>query len=503
MSESIPLLLVLIAAIVVIYFTVRIRGQVGVDDGSSMPPGPRRILLAYLLVVGTLLVYMLISLNSIEFPETAAIPEPAIPSPAPPPTQPESPTPPNATPTQSPAATPVPPPTLIAVFPQTGTTSPPTSLLTLYGKDFDDKSKVRINSKPTQLPPKLISANLISAQLEPTHLVSVGVITVEVENKDGRLSNALSVPIKRPMVPLNVFGWRPWITRDVQLLLLAIFAGALGSYLHGLKSLADYIGNRTVISSWFWWYISRPFLGMALALVFYAVLRGGFVIGSPAEAKVVNPFGVLAICALVGMFADKASQKLGEIFDVVFKAADPRSGKLDVPVIDRLEPVTVTAGETKPIVLKIIGDRLGKIATVRLNAEDRKPDTVSEKEVTLKLKPEDVKAMGQIKVSVVNPDGGVSAAVTLQVSDLVITNPNLPDGKVATDYVATMTATGGTQPYKWSLVTPPSWLSIDEKTGNLKGKPAAGDAKVTLVTVKAVDANGASASKSLTVNVLP
>jgi hypothetical protein len=46
-----------------------------------------------------------------------------------------------------------------------------------------------------------------------------------------------------------------------------------------------------------WWYITRPYLGMSLALVFYAVLRGGFVVGSPADAKVVNPFGVLAIGA--------------------------------------------------------------------------------------------------------------------------------------------------------------------------------------------------------------
>lgn len=325
---------------------------------------------------------------------------------------------------------------------------------------------------------------------------------VDVENPGGLTSNAVTVPIRRPMAQLNVFGLRPWITKEVQLLLLAIFAGALGSYFHALKSLADFIGNRTVISSWFWWYITRPFLGMALALVFYAVLRGGFVIGSPADAMVVNPFGVLALSALVGMFSDKAAQKLAEVFDVLFKAGDPRSGKLDAPVIDRLEPATVTVGTTQPVVLKIIGDRLGKVVTVRLNSEDRKPDTVGEKEITLKLKPEDVKTIGQIKVTAVNPDGGASAAVTLRISDLAITNATLPEGQVNNDYAATMTASGGTQPYKWSIVTAASWLKIDEPTGNLKGKPAAGDAKATPVTVKVVDAAGASNSKSYTLNVL-
>jgi hypothetical protein len=39
---------------------------------------------------------------------------------------------------------------------------------------------------------------------------------------------------------------------------------------------------------------------------------------------VVNPFGVIAIGALVGMFADKAAQKLAEVFDTLFKADDTR-----------------------------------------------------------------------------------------------------------------------------------------------------------------------------------
>ncbi len=334
-------------------------------------------------------------------------------------------------------------------------------------------------------------------------MVNTGGITVDVDNKDGLLSNAINVPVRRTIVPLNVFGWRTCISRDVQLLLLVIFAGALGSIFHALKSLGDFIGNRTVIASWYWWYITRPFLGMTLALIFYAVLRGGFVVGSPADAKVVNPFGVLAIGALVGMFADKAAQKLAEVFDVVFRSADQRSGKLDAPVIDRIEPGTVATGDAKPVVIKIIGDRLGRVVTVRLNAEDRKPDTVAEKEITLKLKPEDIKTSGQIKVTVVNPDGGTSAAATLHVSDLAITTTALPDAKVGEDYRQTMTVSGGSAPYKWSLVSPPKWLSVVESSGELQGKPEASDAKDTTVKVKVADKDSATASKDLTLAVVP
>ena len=501
MTALAPYLVLAIVALLVISFVVGIRRKGEVDDSAPMPAHDRQILITYLLLVGTILVYMLISLNAVDFPDLAAVPE-AVALPSPTPAASESPgASPSPSPTTSPTTTESKQPALYRIFPQVGTTTPPTTALTLYGKNFNKDSRVRFNGKQSEAPPTVISEDLMSAQVEPNYLVSVGAVTVDVINQDGLVSNAISVPIKRPMAPLNIFFLLyPWITRDVQLLLIAIFAGALGSYLHGLKSLADFIGERSAIASWFWWYISRPFMGMALALVFYAVLRGGFVIGSPADAKVVNPFGVLAIGALVGMFSDKAAQKLGEVFDVVFKGTDTRSGKLDAPVIDRIEPATLLKGDTKPE-LKIVGTHLGRVTGVRLNADERKPDTVSEKEITLKLRPEDSQAIRKIKVTAVNSDGTASPAATLFVSDLAITNQNLSEGKVGTEYADTMTNSGGTPPYTWSLVTPPSWLSVDEKTGDLKGKPAAADAKETQLTVKVVDKEGASAAKEFKLKV--
>src|SRR5262249_12399639 len=161
------------------------------------------------------------------------------------------------------------------------------------------------------------------------------------------------LPVVKPSGTLNVLGVQTQITREVQLLLLVIVAGALGSYLHAIKSLTDFIGNRTLTASWYWWYISPPFLGMAIATMLYAVLRGGFMAGTPADAKVVNPFGIIAIGALVGMFADKAAQKLAEIFDTLFRAADQRGGKLIAPVIDRVVPSSVAPGKTPPPELKL------------------------------------------------------------------------------------------------------------------------------------------------------
>lgn len=61
-------------------------------------------------------------------------------------------------------------------------------------------------------------------------------------------------------------------------LLIAAVAGALGSYIHLATSFADYVGNRQLVSSWLWWYALRPFIGVALALLMYFVIRGGLII---------------------------------------------------------------------------------------------------------------------------------------------------------------------------------------------------------------------------------
>ena len=318
--------------LVVVYVAITLRNEEAVAGNAPMPPGKTRILTLYLLTFGVFLVFMLVSLTSLDFPETPLIPLPAVsaslkpatptptpsPSPSPSPASSTSPTP-TALPTQTPSLsqtpqptpTPGPSPVLLRIFPQVKGDSTSTARLALYGKNFTPDTKVRFNSQ--DVPKELISDNLINAPVTSEFLQGRSSITVDLVNGDA-ISNAITVLIERPTAELNVFFcYRPWVTREIQLLLLVIFAGALGSYLHAIRSITDYIGGRQLISSWFWWYITRPFLGMAMGLVFYAVLRGGFLTGSPADAKVVNPFGVLAIGALVECFP-QGSSKTGRNF---------------------------------------------------------------------------------------------------------------------------------------------------------------------------------------------
>lgn len=124
--------------------------------------------------------------------------------------------------------------------------------------------------------------------------------------------------------PFWLFGMKFVPPLETRLILLVLLAGAIGSYIHATSSFVDYLGNREFISSWAWWYLLRPFIGMMLALVFYFVFRGGFVTagtnqGGDAAASFINPFGVAALAGLVGMFSKAAADKLNEVFLTMFK----------------------------------------------------------------------------------------------------------------------------------------------------------------------------------------
>ncbi|MGD0046199.1 MAG: hypothetical protein ABSE42_04205 [Bryobacteraceae bacterium] len=119
--------------------------------------------------------------------------------------------------------------------------------------------------------------------------------------------------------------------REVNLLALVLFFGALGSFIHVAKSFASFAGNRALVASWLWWYLLQPVAGMALALLFYVVIRGGlFAPGSYSGA--VNPFGIAGVSGLVGMFSKQATDKLGEVFGAMFQTA------ADAQRIDKLSP---------------------------------------------------------------------------------------------------------------------------------------------------------------------
>ena len=435
------IILILILVGVFVYVIARRRGIISTPASSAgdvnMSASQRRTIIGYLLTLGLLFVFLEVSLLSVDFPVTA----PVVPVPTPPPAPVEKP----ATPANNAAANDQanPPaangqanqapvsktpaetttyPKIHYVLPESTISTTPNMSVIVYGSNFPSDSRVRLNGAPVT--PDALGNNLLKASVPPDLLGGKGTLTVDVVGADNHASNAVILSIDKPLGQLSFIRWSTMINRELQLLLLVVFAGALGSLIHITKSATAYIGNGNMKASWFWWYLTGPLVGMAMALIFYAVLRGGFLVGTPADEKFVNPFGVVVVGALVGMFSDKASLKLGEIFDTLFKSsADPRGDRLDEVPAETAAP-TITA-----------------------------PDT-------------------------------------------------LPDAAVGTVYDQTFNATGGTQPYAWSITSGnlPGGLTLaDPATGRLTGTPT--ETGTFQFTVNVADANSHSAEKSYELTV--
>lgn len=102
--------------------------------------------------------------------------------------------------------------------------------------------------------------------------------------------------------------------------IVVALGGALGAFIHAATSFTDFVGNKEFVYSWIPWYLMRPFLGSALALIFYIVIRGGLVsFEAGSLGPNVNPFGIMTVACLAGLFSKQAIDKLREIFENIFQ----------------------------------------------------------------------------------------------------------------------------------------------------------------------------------------
>lgn len=146
-------------------------------------------------------------------------------------------------------------------------------------------------------------------------LMAIGLITL----------NLLLVYLLYVLLPddgqqtVHLFGTRVKPTPDGRIIALVMIAGALGSYVHAATSFVSYVGARKFYPNWVWWYLLRPFIGIALAMVFYFAVRGGLLSAQGSHADNLNTYGVLTISGLAGMFSKQAVDKLNELFNNLFK----------------------------------------------------------------------------------------------------------------------------------------------------------------------------------------
>ena len=126
---------------------------------------------------------------------------------------------------------------------------------------------------------------------------------------------------------MTYFFWQVTLTSEAQLMAVVLLSGALGSCIHTIRSLYDFIGGRELVTSWLPMYYMRPLTGAILALVFYLVMRGGF-FSTNASVQNTSAFGFAGLSALVGLFTEQAVAKLKDTAEVLFKAPDSKSDPL-------------------------------------------------------------------------------------------------------------------------------------------------------------------------------
>lgn len=209
---------------------------------------------------------------------------------------------------------------------------------------------------------------------------------------------------------------------DERLLLLVIVAGILGSFVHGATSLADYIGNDCFNRKWTWFYLLRPVIGMALALVFYFVIRGGF-LTTNVGATDINPYGIAALAGLVGMFSKQATDKLSEVFNTLFKAGsgegdekreDPLTSK-PTTITLKIDPPEVVAGSDS-LKITVTGTDFVEGSTIYLNDSPQPTTFESATQLSAQVAKETIANPSILKLTVVYPDLTKSETVDFKVA---------------------------------------------------------------------------------------
>ena len=110
-----------------------------------------------------------------------------------------------------------------------------------------------------------------------------------------------------PEVCATFFGL---LSADAFVFLVVFFAGMLGAVIRAVYSFTNHLGQSDFSFKWTWYYMLLPFMGGALSLAIYFVLRGGFYGASFGKGLTLNIYSFAAFSALTGLFTANALEKL-------------------------------------------------------------------------------------------------------------------------------------------------------------------------------------------------
>jgi hypothetical protein len=182
------------------------------------------------------------------------------------------------------------------------------------------------------------------------------------------------------------------ITADQALMACVAILGGLGGALHAAGSFTVFAGNRRLNRSWVWWYLARAPIGASL------------VTSTGNGASTLNPHGLGAFAVLAGLSSEIATQKLREVFEVLFRPRDEKKDRLDAraPEITELSPDRAAAG-SEALPISVVGAGFMEGDAVLIDGKPEQTDFVSENELTTTVPKAKLAATGELRIAVRRP----------------------------------------------------------------------------------------------------
>lgn len=106
---------------------------------------------------------------------------------------------------------------------------------------------------------------------------------------------------------------------DCALIYYVILLGMLGGWLHGVSSMATFAGMKKLDESWWTFYVTRPLVGGATALLVYFTLQSGIAGFSIPTDLWRGQMALLAWAGVAGLSSTVAMKKMRDVLDALFR----------------------------------------------------------------------------------------------------------------------------------------------------------------------------------------
>lgn len=280
--------------------------------------------------------------------------------------------------------------------------------VTIKGKNFEEKANAIFGGIPATTLSRDPNGTFLIVR-PPAH--TEGEVDVVVRNPNGATSDIEKAAYTYTCPP----------TPERDLFLLVVFAGAIGGALHGMRSLYWYTGLRNFMKSWILMYILAPLIGATMAIIFYAVIRAGFLTVTSKSSSL----GIIAIALLVGLFSSQAAVKLKDIANAVLAKPEPGPPRESRPQDSTPPGKDPKAGATKPVInppkgaagteVKITGTGMKKLDSVTFGAvAATKKSIAADGTITATVPPQTSGTTGPVEVAITGDKGTVKSSFTYE-----------------------------------------------------------------------------------------